>query len=206
MQSGSEDRGAEAVVSAVEYLDLPAVRKERVPKGYRHPDLDRSLRAHRTKNEARLLREARSAGVRTPAVYDVDLSAGTMTMELLEGEKVRDLIDGRPERLAEVCGLIGTAVGRMHRHGICHGDLTTSNMILSPEGELCLFDFSLGSQKADLEAMGVDLHLLERGLASAHSEHPEAFGLIAEAYRREMPDADSVLDRVEVIRKRARYT
>ncbi len=200
------DTGAEAVVTRTEYLGLPAVRKARVPKGYRHPDLDRSLRAHRTRNEARLLREARRAGVRTPAVYDIDIAEGAITMEFAEGRKVRDLIPSEPGLLPEVCSKIGSAVGKLHRNGICHGDLTTSNMILSPEGELCLFDFSLGSLKADLEAMGTDLHLLERALASAHSEHPEAFGLIAEAYLEEMPDGKSVLDRVEIIRKRARYT
>ncbi len=200
------DAGAEAVVTETEYLGLPSVTKTRAVKGYRHPELDRGLRTHRTRNEVRVMREARRAGVRTPAVYDVDMCQCAITMERADGEKVRDIIDAHPEMLPGICDAIGTSVGRMHRARICHGDLTTSNMFLSKDGELCIFDFSLGSVRADVEMMGVDLHLLERALTSAHSEHPEAYAMILESYRREMPDAEAVISRVETIKKRARYT
>ena len=200
------DVGAEAIILRTDYLGLPSVKKVRPVKKYRHPDLDASLRTHRTKHEVRMIREARRTGVRTPVIYDADLAEGSITMEYIPGKKVRDLIEEEPERIPEVCGMIGTCLAKMHSGKISHGDLTTSNMIMTDSGELCIIDFSLGSLKAGLEEMGVDLHLLERAFTSAHSEHPEAFPMVVEAYRENMRDAASVLKRVEDIKKRARYT
>ena len=200
------DVGAEAIIVSADYLGLPAVKKIRPVKKYRHPELDSALRTQRTKHEVRLIREARRTGVRTPAVYDVDLTEGSITMEYMPGKKVRNLIEDDPDCIPDICRRIGTSIARLHNGKISHGDLTTSNMILTDSGELCIIDFSLGSLKAGLEEMGVDLHLLERAFTSAHSEHPEAFPLIVEAYRENMADAASVLKRVEDIKKRARYT
>ena len=200
------DVGAEAVITSTDYLGLPSVVKMRPVKKYRHPELDSTLRTQRTKHEVRLIREARRAGVRTPAVYDVDLAEGSITMELIPGRKVRDMIEEEPDMIPRICSMIGSSLAKMHEHRITHGDLTTSNMILTDSGELCIIDFSLGSLKAGLEEMGVDLHLLERAFTSAHSEHPEAFPMIVESYRENLRDAASVLKRVEDIKKRARYT
>ena len=200
------DMGAEAVVTYGEYLGRTAVFKTRPKKGYRHPDLDQNLRTHRTKNEARTMREARIAGVRTPVIYDVDYRNGTIVMELMSGRKVKDIIDNDPKSSDEVCRMIGEAVAKMHNARICHGDLTTSNMILTDSGELCIFDFSLGSVKCDIEEMGVDIRLLERAFSSAHSRSAYAFNLILDSYRIHMQRSKEVLKRVEIIKNRARYT
>ena len=74
-------RGAEATVSRTEFLGRDAVLKTRVSKGYRHHDLDEHLRSARTRTEVRVMREARTAGVRSPVVYDADLKEGSITME-----------------------------------------------------------------------------------------------------------------------------
>ncbi len=74
MSSNGFAVGAEATVSNVVFLGREAVMKSRPPKAYRLPELDRHIRSVRTRNEARLMREARKAGVRTPCVYDIDLS------------------------------------------------------------------------------------------------------------------------------------
>lgn len=198
--------GAEAVIEETEFLGYRAVRKMRPAKGYRHPDLDRRLRAGRTKNEVKVIHEARMAGVRTPVIYDVDLSGGTIVMEFIEGTKVKDIIDNDPERSESVCRMIGSAIARLHNAGICHGDLTTSNMILTDKGELCIFDFSLGSVKCDLEGKGVDIHLLERAFSSSHSESESSFGIIMDSYRSEAEGASEIMKRVENIKGRARYT
>jgi len=198
--------GAEAVIEETEFLGYRAVRKTRPAKGYRHPDLDRKLRSSRTRNEVRVIREARMAGVRTPVIYDVDLANGSITMEYIEGAKVKDIIDNEPERADSVCRMIGSAVARLHNAGVCHGDLTTSNMILTDSGELCIFDFSLGSVKCDLEGKGVDIHLLERAFSSSHSESGRSFGTIMDAYMSEADGASEIAKRVENIKGRARYT
>src|SRR5580658_1783621 len=69
-------RGAEASIRRVDWLGFAAILKDRDPKSYRPKALDERLRKERTRNEARLLADARRAGVRTPLVYDVDLAKG----------------------------------------------------------------------------------------------------------------------------------
>ena len=200
------DMGAEAVVTVGSYLGREAVIKTRPRKGYRHPDLDTSLRTHRTKNEARTMRDARNAGVRTPVIYDVDYHEGRIVMERISGRKVKDIIEDDPGSAHDVCMKIGEAVAKLHDSRICHGDLTTSNMILTDSGELCLFDFSLGGVKCGIEEMGVDIHLLERAFSSAHSGSFELFDVIMGSYRSNKRNSEEVLKRVEIIKGRARYT
>ena len=199
-------RGAEAVVARTDFLGREAVLKTRVSKGYRHPDLDSHLRTTRTRTEVRVMREARSAGVRSPVVYDTDLKEGSITMEYVHGESVKSILTEHPERADGICARIGEMIAKLHRKNISHGDLTTSNMILGDDGEMYLIDFSLGDTRVDLEAMGVDLHLMERAFTSAHSDIEGAFDIIIDSYKTHMPQADKVLARVEDIKSRARYT
>ena len=206
MEKNAEvDRGAEAVVEMTEYLGYKAILKHRPKKTYRHPELDSRLRTSRTKNEAKLIRDVRTSGVKTPIIFDIDLHNGNLIMEYIEGKKVKDVIDSGSDA-ENVCMKIGESLAKMHNANICHGDLTTSNMILTDDGELCIIDFSMGSSKCGLEEKGVDLHLLERAFSSAHSESFSLFDTIIESYRRHMPESDSVLKRVQNIKERARYT
>ena len=152
------------------------------------------------------MREARTAGVRSPVVYDTDLREGSITMEYVRGTSVKTILSEHPERAEEICSRIGEMIAKLHNSSISHGDLTTSNMILGDDGELYLIDFSLGDTRIDLEAMGVDLHLMERAFTSAHSDIGGAFDIIIDSYKKHMPDADKVLARVEDIKSRARYT
>ena len=198
--------GAEAVIERSEYLGHAAVVKTRPRKDYRHPELDAKLRSSRTRNEVRIIREARCAGVRTPVVYDVDVTEGSITMEFVEGERVREIIESEPDRIPDICRMIGETMARMHNAGICHGDLTTSNMILTDSGELCILDFSMGSTRCDVEGKGVDIHLLERAFTSSHSRSAEAFGMVMDAYMKNADGAAEIARRVEDIKGRARYT
>lgn len=199
-------RGAEAIIYRARCYGRDSVVKARFRKNYRHPDLDRCLRLSRTKAEVRVICDARRAGVRSPIIYDVDLEKGSITMEYIRGNSVKSILDAYPEKARELCSKIGESVAKLHNNKISHGDLTTSNMILNEEGELCLVDFSLGDTKIGLEEMGVDIRLLERDLTSAHSSIVDAFELVVDSYRANMPDAGRVLTKVEEIKKRARYT
>ena len=126
---GSEcAKGAEAVITETEYLGRDAVVKYRPPKTYRLPELDAHIRSSRTRNEARIMHEARDAGVRTPCVYDIDLKQCSITMERIRGEMVKDHLDTHPEDAERVCRMVGECIAKLHTARICHGDLTTSNM------------------------------------------------------------------------------
>lgn len=199
-------QGAEAKVFRTVYMERDAILKIRPVKRYRHPDLDRRLRVSRTKNEAKLMREARSAGVRTPVIYDIDLKECGITMEYIRGRRVKEILDENPERSAEICTMIGEALAKLHRAGICHGDPTTSNMILTPGGELCLIDLSLGGSAVGIEEMGVDIHLMKRAFDSAHSSVSGGFGLLSDSYVMNAADGRSVMRRVDDIEGRGRYT
>jgi len=199
-------KGAEAEIFVSSFLGRDAIIKKRSPKRYRAAELDDVLRSSRTKNEARIMKEARKAGVRTPVVYDINLQECSMTMEEVKGLKVKEKLDGDPSSAAEICGMIGSAVASLHNAGICHGDLTTSNMILTEDGRLCLIDFSMGRTKAELEDMGVDIRLLERAFTSAHPNLNEAFEELMRTYLSIKKDPDQLLRKLEEIKNRGRYT
>lgn len=197
-------KGAEATVVLAEENGKKIVVKTRFPKEYRHPDLDRHLRNMRTKNESKIILEAGEAGVNVPAIYKTDLKESSIKMEYIEGKTAKEIIDSGIGA-KEVCEQIGETVAKLHSHNLAHGDLTTSNMIVR-DGKLYLIDFSMGKRMAETEDMGVDFHLLERAFSSAHSGAENAFKTIVESYKKHNPDADRILERVEVIKKRARYT
>lgn len=190
-------RGAEAVLIKKDN----EVVKERIRKGYRVAELDESLRKSRTRTEASLLREARRAGVLTPHVNDV--SDFTIEMAFVDGEKVRDVMNEK--NCVQLSEKIGAAVANMHKFGIIHGDLTTSNMILSVEG-LYFIDFGLGFHSAKVEDKAVDLHLLHQALESTHfSVAEKAWNIILKVYAGNYKESPNIIKRLSAIEKRGRY-
>jgi TP53 regulating kinase-like protein len=208
-------RGAEAELHLESFAETlhplgegKVVVKHRVPKKYRVKELDLPLREGRTCLEARLLFDAKRAGVLTPPVYEVDRTNMKLVMEYVEGRTLKEVLEemGEKER-KKVCRKIGRYLARLHKRGIVHGDLTTSNLLLSPRGELYLVDFGLGEYAPSLEARGVDLHLLRRALQSVHFRvAEEAYREICSAYRGELgKEGREVLRRAEEVGKRGRY-
>ena len=192
-------RGAEAVLSR----DGDVLVKERVKKGYRIDVLDARLRTERMKMEAKLLDAARRAGVPTPIVRELGL--GTLKMDFIEGQKLRDVIDAmdNKQRLA-VAEQAGRCVGRLHRNGIVHGDLTTSNMILADK--LYLVDFGLGTFSKSVEDRAVDLYLLHNALKSTHYKNvKEIWPSVMKGYGEEFDGAVEVLSRLKKVETRGRY-
>jgi Kae1-associated kinase Bud32 len=192
-------KGAEAVLFLDENGSLV---KERIKKGYRLDAIDGPLRKRRTRSEAKLMREARRAGVLVPQILEE--RECKIEMEFIEGKKVRDaLTDGN---LEEICTKIGESAGRLHSFGIIHGDLTTSNMIISAK-KLYFIDFGLGFQSKRIEDMAVDLRLLKQALDSTHYNMSEkAWKIILKAYQINCSDASSVIRTLAEIGKRGRYS
>lgn len=182
------------------------VHKTREPKAYRHRVIDEELRTARTRAEARLLREARSLGVAVPLVYDVDLAASRLTMEFVEGPTVKEVLaTGSLDAATDLCRQVGALAATLHAGDLIHGDLTTSNLILRGE-TLVLVDLGLGERRSEVEAKGVDLHLLREAFLSAHADRAELLSAVLEGYRASYADADAVLAKAEQIERRARYT
>jgi Mn2+-dependent serine/threonine protein kinase len=202
-------KGAEAYLYLAEWQGRKAVLKKRLPKKYRLPALDERIRTYRTVHEPRLMHEARKAGVPTPTIFFVDVKNALIVMEHVDGKQLKQLLNevSNNER-KRLCRQVGELVGRLHKYGIVHGDLTTSNMIYARDGKIFFVDFGLGERTKDVEAMGVDLHLMKRALQSTHYKFAdECFRNVIEGYSKVL-DAETVknvLDKVEEIEKRGRY-
>jgi len=199
-------RGAEAELRRTEFLGRPAVEKFRVPKAYRLPAMDEGLRRTRIRVEARLMAEARAAGVVVPVLYDIDLVDNKIVMEFIEGPTVKEVLEEGGPRAHATAKEVGRIAGRLHKAGIIHGDLTTSNMILR-DGRIVMIDFSLGGKDASTEARGVDLHLLREALTSAHKDAAAYYRDVLAGYRETFgKGAEEVVRKVKEIESRGRYT
>lgn len=200
-------RGAEAELHDGKYLGRDVIIKRRVPKSYRHPDLDSMLRSQRTKNEARLMLEVRGRGISIPVIYDIDLAKAEITMERIFGPRVKDLFNSLPEDEAKkLAREIGRMTALLHSSDIVHGDLTTSNMLMRDDGTVCMIDFSLGEKTEAIEKKGVDLHLLFEAFHSAHYMRENLLEDLLDSYRAHYPKAEETIQRVKEIEKRGRYT
>ncbi len=192
-------RGAESIIYLSEWEGFRVAVKRRNPRSYRHPELDSRLRKERMRREARLLRQARAAGVRTPHVLDVRDSE--LVLEWLPYPTLKESLS---EHRGWACRELGGLVARLHSAGIVHGDLTTSNM-LTDGREIYLLDFGLARISESAEDRGVDLHLIEEALRSAHPGLEDCFREVLQGYRDEMEDPEPVLQKLEEIRLRGRY-
>ena len=202
-------KGAEASLYVADWHGRKVVFKVRIPKRYRPEELDKQIRSYRTVHEPQLMHEAKAAGVPTPLIYMVNVPEASITMEFIEGEQVKQLLNkvSKAER-KDLCVRIGELVGRLHSQGLIHGDLTTSNMILNPEGKIFFVDFGLGEKNSETEAKGVDLHLLKRALQSTHFRFwEECFENVLSGYSAVLGEelAEKVYLKIKEIEKRGRY-
>ncbi len=200
--------GAEAVIVRYEFLGIPAIFKTRLPKPYRDPELDREVRLRRTLQEARVMRAARETGARVPRVLLVLPKRALIVMEYVGSERFKEAEPRMgDDEACEVMMVVGEYVARMHLAGIVHGDLTTSNIILTDEGP-CLVDFGLAKFSNDPEDRGVDVHLMLRVLESAHyTRASKLFECFMSGYSSVAGEemAREVMDKVREIRMRGRY-
>ncbi|KAL2867308.1 serine/threonine protein kinase BUD32 [Aspergillus lucknowensis] len=166
-----------------------------------------------------------------------------LAMEWVEGEVVRAVLerweryvkdlqrttgegvvmDKEERKVRALMKKIGTAVGSLHKAGVIHGDLTTSNLILRPdshgqaesgdaaagaspslEGEIVMIDFGLASQSSQDEDRAVDLYVLERAFGSSHPRAEGFFEEVLAGYRESYKGAGSALKRLEDVRMRGR--
>jgi TP53 regulating kinase-like protein len=202
-------KGAEASLYLADWHSRRVVMKKRLPKKYRPSRLDETIRTYRTIHEPQLMHEAKKAGVTTPTIFLVDVKNSTMIMEFIEGKQVKQLLNEVPKNERQrLCFQVGELVGRMHKSGIVHGDLTTSNMILNSDGRIFFVDFGLGEKTVELEAKGVDLHLMKRALQSTHFRFAEeCFDAVIEGYSSVLgaEAAKLVQDKIVEIERRGRY-
>ena len=202
-------KGAEASLYLTDWHGRKVIVKMRAPKRYRPETLDQQIRSYRTLHEPQLIHEAKAAGVPTPLIYLVNVPEASITMEFVEGQQIKQLLNKVPqEKRRELCVKIGELIGKLHSRGLIHGDLTTSNMILSPEGKIFFVDFGLGEKNSELEAEGVDLHLMKRALQSTHYQFwEECFKSVLCGYSSVLGSeaTEKIYEKIKEIERRGRY-
>jgi len=184
---------AEAIVE----IKGDLVYKRRIEKRYRLKEIDERIRRERTKSEAKIISEARRKGVPTPIIFDID--DYELVMERIEGDLAKEVINGA------IGERIGELVGILHKNGIIHGDLTTSNVIVGRDNIIYLIDFGLSSFDSSIEARGVDVHVFFQSLSATCESWKELKESFIKGYTRTLPDAPQVLTRVSEIERRGRY-
>ncbi|MFC6940173.1 bifunctional N(6)-L-threonylcarbamoyladenine synthase/serine/threonine protein kinase [Salinirubellus sp. GCM10025818] len=187
-----EVRGAEALIE----VGSERVLKRRLPKPYRHPELDGRLRRERTRSEARLTSEARKVGVSTPVVLDVDDVEATLTFETVGAADLRDALSESGVRA------VGRQLAALHRGGFVHGDPTPRNARTAPD-RTYLIDFGLGYYTDDREDYAMDLHVFEQAVVGTADDAERLLGAFEGAY--EAAGDARVLDQLREIEGRGRY-
>lgn len=220
-------QGAEAIVTITD-----KVIKERVPKSYRHPALDASLRKARSRKEYKMLKKAASL-IPVPEVAFGDDEM--IIMQKIEGPQVKEVLS------VELAEVIGEQLGILHKNNIIHGDLTTSNMIytttslkgerkrdncdstkgVAPVGEMSnsnnsadsergsgrvyFIDFGLSVTSLKDEDKAVDIHLFKQALESKHHAIAnEAYDAFVKGYKKTNP-SDTIFSRLKKVEARGRH-
>ena len=202
-------KGAEANLYLEDWHGYRVVVKRRVCKTYRLEALDTKLRSFRTIHEAQIMHEAKRSGVPTPTIYMVDPKEYTIVMEYIVGRRLKEALEGTSgEYRDNLCKLAGSQIAMLHQNHIIHGDLTTSNMILTDEEKIFFIDFGLSYYSIELEDLGVDLHLMKRALNSTHFLHADkCFEQVVAGYKKfaGAKKASDVVRKVSEIERRGRY-
>jgi len=188
--------GAEAIIEREGNL----VHKRRPAKAYRLKVIDTVLRTQRTRREAKVLQKLSAASFPAPKLVSTD-DQEVITLSFLEGSKLRDIFAQKP---VEHSKEIGKLIAELHKEGIVHSDLTTSNMIFSDD-KIHLIDFGLSFFSIKPEDRACDLHLLARALESKHNEQfAVAWKHVVESYKQHFAEHEAVLARLEKVEKRGR--
>jgi Kae1-associated kinase Bud32 len=199
-------KGAEAEIRVTEFLDRLVIEKKRISKSYRIKEIDNNLITSRTKEEAKLIGEARKSGVCVPIIFDVNVPEGILIMQYIQGDRIKDIINDIDEKKRrKLCIRIGESIAQLHNNSIIHGDLTTSNMIYYQEN-IYFIDFGLGIKSEEVESQGVDLHVLMEAFESTHSQFAKCFSYVMQGYSNKYRlNVKSVVQKINDIVKRGRY-
>ncbi|MFX1386540.1 MAG: Kae1-associated kinase Bud32 [Promethearchaeota archaeon] len=205
-------KGAEADLYYGQWFGKEVIFKYRVPKKYRIEELDKRIRTERTLNEARALIRVKKYGINVPQVFEIDTNNSTIIMKYIQGTKLKDLLpklDNFQKKL--YFNQIGRSIANLHRNGHIHGDITTSNIIITPEENTFLIDFGLHEYSDTIEDKSVDLHLFKRVLISSHGKDYEfCYNAFLNGYRSEYKkgntsECDEIIKNINVIETRGRY-
>ncbi len=204
-------KGAEAYLYLGHWFDKEVIFKHRIPKLYRNQELDLKIRNARTINEARTLIKVKAFGVNVPPVYEIDIKNAIIVMKNIKGEKLKSVIDSLdPLKKENYLKTVGKYAALLHMNGQIHGDITTSNIIITKSDEIFLIDFGLHETSDEIEDKSVDLHLFKRVLFSSHKNPEFCFKAFLQGYEEEYgknrnQECQAIIQNITVVETRGRY-
>ncbi len=205
-------KGGEASLFYGHWFGRRVIFKCRFPKEYRLEALDKKIRIERTLSEGRALISIKDYGVNVPPVYEIDIQNSTIVMKYIEGQKLKTILrDLSLEKKFNYFNRIGSYIAILHKNGHIHGDITTSNLIVTKEEEIFLIDFGLHAYSDTIEDKSVDLHLFKRVLISSHGKNFEiCFNAFLNGYRSEYKqvnkqECNQIIKNINAIESRGRY-
>lgn len=205
-------QGAEASLFYGQWFDKEVIYKQRIPKKYRLEEIDRNIRITRTLNEARALTKVKLYGINVPQVFEIDTNSSTVVMKYIEGKRLKVLLNEiSDDKKREIFQNIGKNIAILHQNGHIHGDITTSNIIVTKNYDLFLIDFGLHDYSDSIEDKSVDLHLLKRVLISSHGkDHRLCFKSFLDGYRSKYvktksKECEEIINNISIIERRGRY-
>lgn len=158
-------KGAEADIYLTEHKGRRAILKVRRRKPYINSKLDERIRKTRTLREAQMISLIKEFGISAPLVLDLDMTRYTILMQYIHGTIVGTM---RSLCLINACRKIGRITASLHKNGVVHGDITTSNFIVSGK-KIFVIDLGLASKTQRPEDHAVDLRLFKEVLNSVHA-------------------------------------
>ena len=197
-------KGAEADIYLTLWNGKKTILKIRQKKDYRNEVLDKKIRMQRTIRESSIISNVKFFGVSSPLVYFVDLKKCEIYIQYVDGILAKDLSNSK---IIKTCEEIGKIVGLLHKNGIMHGDLTTSNFIIKKD-KVFVIDFGLAQRTDKIEDHAIDLRLFKEILNSAHAHIMEkAWASFLKGYKKivGISKHNRVLIQVAVIESRGRY-
>ncbi|MHA1986938.1 MAG: Kae1-associated kinase Bud32 [Promethearchaeota archaeon] len=205
-------KGAEASLFYGHWFGKEVIFKYRIPKKYRLEELDKKIRNRRTLSEGKALIKVKNYGLNVPQVYEIDAQNSILIMKFIEGEKLKNILENLSENQKEkYFKEIGRAIAILHLNGHIHGDITTSNLIITNEEDIFLIDFGLHEYSDTIEDKSVDLHLFKRVLISSHGKNFEfCFNSFLHGYRSEYElvnkqEGEQIIKNIHAIESRGRY-
>lgn len=223
-------QGAEAKIYISDFHGKRCIIKERFSKSYRVKELDDKLTKQRILNEVRNITKLHKIGVNTPYILFVDLFQRKIYMEYISKSVLLKNILNRiyydqftiqkySNLINNIINATAKYLAKIHNNNIIHGDLTSSNILLTYNNsnnieEDILFhqefdtfyfiDFGLSYVSQENEDKAVDFYVLRRAIISANPKSEEIFNQILEKYKIYVNNGNSIVNVLLKVEQRGR--